>query len=53
MVRTLKPMTPDEMAAVRTRTHAVAMAGENELFKTTNRFDGATGRAQQTALRQG
>lgn len=53
MVRTLKPMTPDEMAAVRTRTHAVAMAGENELFKTTNRFDGAIGRAQQAALGQG
>jgi aryl-alcohol dehydrogenase-like predicted oxidoreductase len=52
LVRDLKPMTADERAAIRERTHAVAMTGKYELFKSTNQYNGPIGRAQQEALRK-
>ena len=45
MARQLKPMTTEEMVAIRGRTQELALGGKYELFKTTNRFDGPVGRA--------
>ena len=38
--RTFKPMSKTEIAALLSRTAKFASAGEFELFKTSNRFDG-------------
>lgn len=38
--RTFKPMSKTEVATLLSRTAKLASAGEFELFKTTNRFDG-------------
>jgi predicted aldo/keto reductase-like oxidoreductase len=38
--RTFKPMSKTEVAALLSRTTKLASAGEFELFKTSNRFDG-------------
>ena len=39
-VRTFKPMSKAEIAALLSRTAKLASSGKYELFKTTNRFDG-------------
>jgi len=39
-VRTFKPMSPAEVAALAAKTKDAAMNGEYETFKTTARFDG-------------
>lgn len=46
VARGLRPMSPTEMAALRTRVAAWAADGRYELYKTTSRFDGKIGREQ-------
>jgi hypothetical protein len=41
-VRTFKPMTPDEVAALLAKTAQAAAAGEYERFKTSTTFDGTS-----------
>jgi predicted aldo/keto reductase-like oxidoreductase len=44
LARDLKPMTPDEMAAIRQRTAALASSGKHELYKTSRGYDSGVGR---------
>jgi len=46
VARNFKPMTPDEMDALRDRCRAQAADGRFELFKTTRFYDGDVGREQ-------
>jgi uncharacterized protein len=46
IVRGFKPMTPEEMQALRQRCAPFAADGHLELFKSTKRYDGAVGREQ-------
>jgi aryl-alcohol dehydrogenase-like predicted oxidoreductase len=46
IVRDFKPMSDEEMQALRTRVSAVAGDGRFELYKTTARHEGPVGRAQ-------
>lgn len=39
-VRTFKPMSKAEVAALLSRTAKLVSSGQYELFKTSNRFDG-------------
>ena len=39
-VRTFRPLTPDERAALLARTAAHAAGGKSERYKTSNHFDG-------------
>ena len=45
-VRTFKPMTSEETAALLAKTRAAALTGKYEPFKTTNQFDGTAGNPQ-------
>jgi hypothetical protein len=38
--RTFRPMSQQEVAALRERTRQAAAAGQFELYKTTSQFDG-------------
>jgi hypothetical protein len=38
-VKTFRPMTPDQVAALLKKTAQAAADGRYELFKTTDRFD--------------
>jgi hypothetical protein len=38
--RSFKPLSSEQMAALRNKTRKVAMTGKLELFKTSNIFDG-------------
>jgi hypothetical protein len=38
-VKTFRPLTPEQMAALLQRTAQAAADGQYELFKTANRFD--------------
>ncbi|MEW5849319.1 MAG: aldo/keto reductase [Myxococcota bacterium] len=44
IARTFRPMSPQEMQALRDRVAREARSGELELFKTTRTYDGALGR---------
>jgi aryl-alcohol dehydrogenase-like predicted oxidoreductase len=46
IARGFKPMTPDEMDALRKRCASVAADGRLELYKTTAQFEGKPGREQ-------
>ncbi|MEP7342056.1 MAG: aldo/keto reductase [Acidobacteriota bacterium] len=46
VARNFKPMTDDEMQALRTRSAAAAADGRYELYKTTAKHEGPIGRAQ-------
>lgn len=46
VARDFKPMTPDEMRALRARVAAPAADGRFELYKTSKEFDGEPGREQ-------
>lgn len=46
IARELKPMTKDEMAALRARVRKHAIDGRYELYKTSMRYDGKPGREQ-------
>jgi aryl-alcohol dehydrogenase-like predicted oxidoreductase len=46
VARNFKPMTDDEMQALRTRCAAAAADGRYELYKTTAKHEGPIGRAQ-------
>ncbi len=46
IARGFKPMTPDEMQALRTRCARDAADGHFELYKTSKKFDGPPGRKQ-------
>jgi uncharacterized protein len=46
IVRGFKPMSPQEMQALRQRCKSFAADGHLELFKTTKKYDGAVGRQQ-------
>jgi len=46
VARGFTPMPPAEMQALRQRCTPFAADGHLELFKSTNRYDGAVGRAQ-------
>ncbi|WP_396033269.1 aldo/keto reductase [Candidatus Cyanaurora vandensis] len=39
-VRTFKPLTNEQVTALLNRTRTVALKGQTELYKTSNRFDG-------------
>jgi aryl-alcohol dehydrogenase-like predicted oxidoreductase len=45
-----KPMTPQQMQALRQRCASVAADGHLELYKSTKKYDGATGREQHGYL---
>ena len=45
-VRTFKPMSPQEVANLVSKTKDAAMKGEFELFKTSTRFDGTANNPQ-------
>ncbi|MBI4582711.1 MAG: aldo/keto reductase [Planctomycetes bacterium] len=44
LARTLKPMSREEMEAIRQRTRTIALEGKIERYKTTTAFDGPIGR---------
>jgi aryl-alcohol dehydrogenase-like predicted oxidoreductase len=46
VARGFQPMAAQEMQALRERTRALAADGRYELFKTTTKYDGKTGREQ-------
>lgn len=46
IARSFKPMTPDEMAALRKRVAGAAADGRFELYKSSMKFDGDVGRGQ-------
>jgi hypothetical protein len=46
IARDFKPMSDDEMAALRDRVRSVAADGRYEKFKTTKFYDGDLGREQ-------
>jgi uncharacterized protein len=46
IVRNFKPMTPEELQALRDRLKFFASDGRFELFKTTKKYDGDIGREQ-------
>src|SRR6266850_3582753 len=46
IARGFKPMTPDEMQALRERSKSFAADGHLELYKSTKKYDGAVGREQ-------
>ena len=46
IARSFKPMSPEEMAALRERCRGIASDGRYEKFKTTKFYDGDLGRAQ-------
>jgi hypothetical protein len=45
-VRTFKPMSPDEVAALLAKTAEAAANGEYERFKTSTGFDGTSNNPQ-------
>ncbi len=45
IARDFKPMTPQEMQALRERVKAVAQKGDKEAYKTSRKYDGSMGRA--------
>jgi len=46
IARGFKPMTPEDMQALRQRCKPFAADGHLELFKTTKKYDGEVGREQ-------
>jgi len=46
VARGFKPMTPEEMQALRQRCQSFAADGHLELYKSTKKYDGRVGREQ-------